>query len=482
MIAELLGHDLLVRILLLLAWDSLLPALGVCKEWRSIIRSPEFSAARAQQPGEYYVLLTAYNGNWERIPRPQQICVWTPKSRTVSPLPPWMKIPLPPGSFDIVASSNGLVLVRLPSWADDASPGVELVVGNPATNEWVRIPRLAPQVHSGRVYSMTADPATGEFEVVDAFNYHFYESRSRAWTRVADYPEGFLFDTARCIIVPHKEPLLNDPTLVCVPFVWEHKGERYVAGAFRIKEGDPQCRVWSMEEPMDMAGKREASCVLDVEKAWSSGHCREVASSFLDLTDVYWDDFLTLECQAEGNLLCLAGQCRDRYDDSHKLGDCGGEPLPPAVYDLDRGEWFYIRGKSETVGQYSVGEVVHYRRAVVYRPLLVRPSGGGALGLDPEEEKRLAGHKRTGEEQHLEIPKIRQRRIKAIGFWDEVRKGPSLKSREVWITLENHLEAQGSCPPIRLLRVEIDSRRALTRENYAASNGSDWLGTMLDSN
>ncbi|EFJ13792.1 hypothetical protein SELMODRAFT_424334 [Selaginella moellendorffii] len=251
--------------------------------------------------------------------------------------PPWMKIPLPPGSFDIVTSSNGLVLVRLPSWADDASPGVELVVGNPATNEWV-------------------DPTPC---VSDAFN---YDSSSRAWTRVAEYPEGFLFDTARCIIVPHKEPLLNDPTLVCVPFVWEH-----ICGLCHSDQRG-QCRVWRMEEPMDMAGKREASCVLDVEKAWSSGHCHEVASSFLDLTDVYWDDFVALECQAEGNLLCLAGQCPDRYDDGHKLGDCGGEPLPPAVYDLDRGEWFYIRGKRETVGQYSVG----------------------ALGLDPEEEKRLA--------------------------------------------------------------------------------------------
>ncbi|EFJ13790.1 hypothetical protein SELMODRAFT_424332 [Selaginella moellendorffii] len=393
MIAEVLGYELLARILLSLGWNSLMQARRVCKEWRSMIRSPEFRTAWRQQQrddDEEYVLLTAYNGNWDRLPRPQQICVWSPKSRTVSALPPWMKDTLPPGSFDIVASSMA------------------------------SIPRLAPQVHSGRVYSMTADPATGEFKVVDAFNYHFYDSSSRAWTRVADYPEGFLFDTARCIIVPHKEPLLNDPTLVCVPFVWEHKGERYVAGAFRIKEGDPQCRVWSMEEPMDMAGKREASCVLDVEKAWSSGHCREVASSFLDITDVYWDDFLTLECQAEGNLLCLAGQCRDRYDDGHKLGDCGGEPLPPAVYDLDRGEWFHIRGKSEAVGQYSVGEMVHYRRAVVYRPSLVRPSGGGALGLDPEEEERLAGHKRTGEEQHLEIPKLRQRRIKAIGFWDEV--------------------------------------------------------------
>ncbi|EFJ15207.1 hypothetical protein SELMODRAFT_423043 [Selaginella moellendorffii] len=310
-----------------------------------------------------------------------------------------MKLPLPPGSFfDIVASSAGLVLIRQPSWPDRETPGVEFTVGNPATNEWVRIPRLDPQ-QAGRIYSMSADPATGEFKLLDNHNWRVYESSSRAWgptLRMPDISEtGELND--------------NTDTLGCLPFVWEHKGVRYRACAIADTYGKVTYKVWVWSGQW----RGVASDVLDLyfDTMDGAGQWLGVGSMGLDKTGIYTDWSMALECQAEGNLVCLAGQCRHCYDDGEKWADEGGEPLPPVVYDLDRDEWMYVRAKS--------GEGVQYRRAVVYRPSLVKPSGvEGAVALDPEGGE---GHKRKREQQPLDtVARIRQHRMRAFGIEAEV--------------------------------------------------------------
>ncbi|XP_024515000.1 cytokinin hydroxylase [Selaginella moellendorffii] len=69
---------------------------------------------------------------------------------------------------------------------------------------------------------------------------------------------------------------------------------------------------------------------------------------------------------------------------------------------------------------------------------------------------------------------LQSQQVRYVWMFPFIRSLPFLPmNRERWrIKREIH----------RLLHVEIDSRRAFTRENCAASHGSDLLGTMLDSN
>ncbi|XP_024543715.1 uncharacterized protein LOC112350908 [Selaginella moellendorffii] len=183
---ERLPRDLLLRIFAGVDLDDLGRLRCVCRSWHSAIASQEFAQQWKGRDEVCCVLRAKQKDGFHTE-------VWYPGSgaRRSTGLNPG-----PRGCFSMgVSSSHGLVCGLLPE--EGRAPGTawNLVVGNPLTNKWRRLPPIdipsRPLDTMERIH-LQVDPSKGSYKLVliydkygddDEVIYHArqYDSESRVW-------------------------------------------------------------------------------------------------------------------------------------------------------------------------------------------------------------------------------------------------------------------------------------------------------------